>query len=67
MSQLGDIRQPVRTLAKDSVKIRYQEMTSGDIEDFMSTAVTVIFRMCKSVIALQLFVVTSCVYKWSIN
>jgi hypothetical protein len=49
MSQLWDIRQPVRTLAEDSVKIRYQETTSEDTEDFMCAAVTVIFRVCKPV------------------
>jgi hypothetical protein len=52
MSQLGVIRQLLRTLAEDIVKICYQEMTSEDIEDFMCAAVTVIFRMCKSMIAL---------------
>jgi hypothetical protein len=30
MSQLCDIRRPVRTLAEDIVKIRYQEKTSED-------------------------------------
>jgi hypothetical protein len=49
MSQLWDIRQPVRTLAEDSVKIRYREMTSENIENFMCAAVTVIFRVCKLV------------------
>jgi hypothetical protein len=44
-SQLCDIRQLVRTLAEDIVKIRYQETTSKDIEDFMCAAVTVIFRV----------------------
>jgi hypothetical protein len=42
-SQLWDIRQPVRTLAEDIVRIHYQETTSEDIEDFMCGAVTVIF------------------------
>jgi hypothetical protein len=40
-SQLWDIRWPVRTLAGDIVRIRYQETTSEDIEDFMYAAVTV--------------------------
>jgi hypothetical protein len=35
LSELWDIRQPVRTLAEDIVRIRYQETTSEDIEDFM--------------------------------
>jgi hypothetical protein len=46
MSQLWDICQPVRTLAEDIVQIRYQEMTSENIEDFMYAVVTVIFRVC---------------------
>jgi hypothetical protein len=33
-SDLWDIRQPVGTLAEDSVRIRYQETTSEDMEDF---------------------------------
>jgi hypothetical protein len=41
MSQLWDIRQPVRTLADDIVRIRYQEMTSEDMKDFMCAAVIV--------------------------
>jgi hypothetical protein len=49
------------------VRIRYQETTSEDIEDFMSAAVTVIYRVCKPVRLLELLVVMSCVYKWSIN
>jgi hypothetical protein len=47
--QLWDIRQPVRTQAEDIVKIRFQETTSDDIEDFMCAVVTVIFRVCKPV------------------
>jgi hypothetical protein len=43
MSLLWDIRQPVRTLAEDIVKIRYQETTSEDIEDCICAAVTMIF------------------------
>jgi hypothetical protein len=43
--QLWDIRQPVETLAEDTVRIRYQEMTTEDIEDFMCAAVTVIFSV----------------------
>jgi hypothetical protein len=35
VSQLWDIRQRVRTLAEDIVRMRYQETTSEDIEDFM--------------------------------
>jgi hypothetical protein len=44
MSQLWDIRQPVRTLAEDTVRIRYQETTSEGTEDFMCAAVTVSFK-----------------------
>jgi hypothetical protein len=40
---MWDPRQPVRTLAEDSVRNRYQEMSSEDMEDFMRAAVTVIF------------------------
>jgi transcription initiation factor TFIIIB Brf1 subunit/transcription initiation factor TFIIB len=47
MSQLWDIRQPIRTLAENIVRIRYQETTNKDIEDFMCAAITVIFRRCK--------------------
>jgi hypothetical protein len=39
MNQLWDIRQPVRTLAEGITRIRYQETTSEDIEDFMYAAV----------------------------
>jgi hypothetical protein len=46
---LWDIRQPVSMLAEDIVKIRYQETTSEDIEDFMCAEVVVIFSVCKSV------------------
>jgi hypothetical protein len=49
MSQLWDIRQPIRTLAENLVRIRYQETTSEDIEEFMFAAITVIFRRCKRV------------------
>jgi hypothetical protein len=49
MRELWDIRQLVRTLAEDIIKIRYQEKTSGDIEDFMCVAVTVIIRVFKPV------------------
>jgi hypothetical protein len=35
LSQLWDIRQQVRTLAEDIVRIRYQETTSEDVEEFM--------------------------------
>jgi hypothetical protein len=48
-SQLWDIRQQVRTLAEDSARIRYQETTSEDIEDFICAAVTAIVRACKPV------------------
>jgi hypothetical protein len=47
MNQLWDIREPVRALAEDIVRIRYQETTSEDVEDIMGAAVTVIFRVCK--------------------
>jgi hypothetical protein len=60
-------RRPVRTLAEDIVRICCQETTSEDIEDFMCSVVTVVFRVCKPVRMLLLLVVTSCVYKWSIN
>jgi hypothetical protein len=63
MSQLWDIRQPVRTLAGDIVKIRYQETT----EDSICAKVTLIFKLCNPVMLLLLFVVTSCVYKCSVN
>jgi hypothetical protein len=66
-SQLWDSRQPARTLAEYIYRIRYQETTSEDIEDFMCAAVAVIFRVCKLVRLLYLLVVTSCVYKCSIN
>jgi hypothetical protein len=36
--------QTVRTLAEDSVKIRYQETTSKDIEDFTCAVVRVILK-----------------------
>jgi hypothetical protein len=39
MSQLWDIHQPVRTLAEDVVKIRYQETPNEDIEEFMCATV----------------------------
>jgi hypothetical protein len=47
--QLWDICQPVRTLAENTVRIRHQETTSEDMEDFMCAVVTVIFRVCKPV------------------
>jgi hypothetical protein len=34
VSQVWDIRQPVRMLAEDILKIRYQKMTGEDIEGF---------------------------------
>jgi hypothetical protein len=49
LNQLWDIRQPVRTITEDIIKIRYQETTSEDIEVFTCVAVTVIFRVCKPV------------------
>jgi hypothetical protein len=67
MSELWDIRQPVRNSAEDIVRICYQETTSEDIEEFMCAAVTVIFRECKPVRLLYLLVVTSRVCKWSIS
>jgi hypothetical protein len=67
MSLLWDIRQPVRTLAEDIVRIRYQETTSEDIDDFMCAAVTAIFIMRKPMRLFYLVVVTSCVYKCSVN
>jgi hypothetical protein len=35
MSQLWDIRQPVRTLADDIVRVRYRETTSEDRRYYM--------------------------------
>jgi hypothetical protein len=32
VSQLWDIRQPVMTLAEDSIRIRYQEITTEDTQ-----------------------------------
>jgi hypothetical protein len=67
MSQLWDIRQPVKTLAENIVRIRYKETTSEDMEEFMCAAIAVVFGVCKPMRLLQLFVVTSRVYKWSVN
>jgi hypothetical protein len=66
-SQLWDIRQPERTLAEDTVRICYQETTSEDVENFVCSAVTLIFRVCKPVRLLYLLIVPSGVYEWSIN
>jgi hypothetical protein len=44
-----DIRQSIRKLTGDIVRIRYQETNNEDMEDFMCAAVTVIFRVCKPV------------------
>jgi hypothetical protein len=41
-SQLWGIRQPVRMLAEDIVRICYQETTSEDVENFIYNVVTVI-------------------------
>jgi hypothetical protein len=41
---MWDIRQPARMPAEDIVKIRYQETTGEDIEDFMCSEVTMIFK-----------------------
>jgi hypothetical protein len=49
MSELWDIRQRLRTLARDIVRICYQETTSECIEDFIYAAVIVIFWMCEPV------------------
>jgi hypothetical protein len=49
MSQLWDTRQTIRTLAEDIVRICYRETTIEDIEEFMCTAVTVLFRVYKPV------------------
>jgi hypothetical protein len=43
MFQLWDIRQPVRTLTENIIRIRYQETTSEDIEDFVCALVAAIF------------------------
>jgi hypothetical protein len=39
MNQLWDIRQPVRMLVEDIVRIRYEETTSAEIENSMCGAV----------------------------
>jgi NADH:ubiquinone oxidoreductase subunit F (NADH-binding) len=44
---LCNICQTVRTCAEGSVKIRYQETTSEDIEDFMFAAIIVTFEVRK--------------------
>jgi hypothetical protein len=44
-----DIRQPVRTSVEHTVRIRYQETTNEDIDEFMCAAVTIIFKVCKPV------------------
>jgi hypothetical protein len=49
LSRLWDIRQTVRALTEDFVRIRNQETTSDDKENFMCAAVTVIVRVCKPV------------------
>jgi hypothetical protein len=49
LSHLWDIRQQVRTLGENIVRIRYQETTSEDIEDIICAAVTAIVRACKPV------------------
>jgi hypothetical protein len=48
MSELWDIRQSVRTLAEDVIRISCQETSSEDIR-LMRAAVTVIFRVCVTV------------------
>jgi hypothetical protein len=48
--------------AENNVRIDYQKTTSEDKEDITCAEVTVIFRVCKPVRLLQLFVVPSCVY-----
>jgi hypothetical protein len=55
MSQLWDICQPVRTIADDTVRFRYQETTNEGIEEFMCATVTV----CKPVRLLELLAVCS--------
>jgi hypothetical protein len=49
MSELWDIRQPIWALVEDNVRIRYQETTIENIEDFNCAAVTAIFRVCEQV------------------
>jgi hypothetical protein len=44
-SELWDIRQSVRTLAEDIVKIHYEETTSDYIEDFMCAAVNDLYSV----------------------
>jgi hypothetical protein len=46
-------------VSRGHVRIRYQEVTSEGIENFMHAAVAVIFRACNSV---RLFIV-ACSYK----
>jgi hypothetical protein len=67
MSQLLDIRQPVRSLSEDTVRTRYQETTREGIKEFMCAVARVIFRVCKLVRLLNLLVVMSCVCNCSIN
>jgi hypothetical protein len=62
MSELWGIREPVRTLAEDVVRIYYQETTSEDRRLDMCAAVTVTFRVCKPMRLLQLFVVMGSVH-----
>jgi hypothetical protein len=47
MSQLWDIRLPVRTLAENIFTFRYQETSNEEIEEFLYG--TVIFRVYKPV------------------
>lgn len=47
----------VRIQAEDSVQTHCHEKTIEDIKDFMCTAVTMIFRMCKAVRLLELLLV----------
>jgi hypothetical protein len=44
---MWDICQPVRAIAEDVVRIRYQEATNEDMGDFMCVVVIVIFRLSK--------------------
>jgi reverse gyrase len=39
VSKSWDVRQTVRTIAEDIVRIRYQETTNEDVEDFICAAV----------------------------
>jgi hypothetical protein len=65
MSQLWDIRQPVRTLAEDIIMIRYQDTSSK--KQIKKNEVLWWMHKLASVLCSQLLIFTSCMYKWLIN